>query len=467
MRAPDARAGTPRRVFLDSLGCRLNDAELQSWARAFRGAGHRIVGHPIDADVVVVNTCAVTGEAVRKSRQLIRRRHRENPRARLVLSGCFAELDRDRAAALEGVDLVVGNREKDRLATIVLDTLMPGVMPAPAREPHATPYPRAARTRAFVKVQDGCRHRCTFCIVTVARGEERSRTLDDVVGEISDLEAAGVQEIVLTGVHLGGYGSDVGVDLRTLVEAVLSRTRVPRVRLSSLEPWDLPDGFFDLWRDPRLMPHLHLPIQSGADTVLRRMGRRCDVATFRALADTARAAIDGVTLTTDVIVGFPGETDAEWRETMRTIESIGFGHLHVFTYSAREGTGAARLANQVTTATKRARSAEIRELAARMKADHLSRHVGTSRPVLWETRVDDGASPRVDIGIDVAAGASDTTVRWSGYTDNYLRVCTRVHESRSLANLTVDTRLVSHDGETLTGDVTVASLLAVATPSGG
>ncbi len=415
-------------VFLATLGCRLNEAEIESWSRAFASAGHRVVPAPERAQVMVVNSCAVTTEAARKSRQLVSRAHRANPNAHLVVTGCYAELEPERVAALTGVDLVVPNTDKDALAAMVGDldvTSMPTM--ATEADAEASHVYREARTRAFVKVQDGCRNRCTFCIVTVARGEERSRSIADIVAEINQLGALGYREAVLTGVHLGGYGSDLGVDLRALTEAVLADTDMPRVRLSSLEPWDLPAGFMSLLEHPRLMPHLHLPMQSGSDDVLRRMARRNTTAELEQLIADARAARDDVTITTDVIVGFPGETDAHWRETVDTVERIGFGHIHIFTYSVREGTTAARMPGHLPTAVKKARSRELHAIAARMKRAHLERFVGDTRDVLFEG---DGAG---------------------GYTDNYLRVTV----DAALGHCIAATRIVgvSTDGDELVGQV--------------
>lgn len=418
-------------VFLTTLGCRLNEAEIESWARQFRAAGHRVVGSPLEAQLMVVNTCAVTSEAARKSRKFVGGLHRQNPRAPLVVTGCFSELEPERAAELAGVDLVVANADKERLVEVVSRSIDPATMPVMATEPEGSHvYQHHGRTRAFVKVQDGCRNRCTFCIVTIARGDERSRTIDDVVDEVRALEDAGYKEAVLCGVHLGGYGSDLGTDLRALVEAVLERTTIARIRLSSLEPWDLPEGFFALWHDPRLMPHLHLPLQSGADEVLKRMSRRCSTASFARLVDDARAAIPDLTVTTDLIVGFPGETDDEWARTLDYARRIGFGHMHIFSFSPREGTKAARLAGQLRGDVKRARSRELHQLAAAMKAEHLARFVGSRRPVLWESRGDTDADGRVT---------------WSGYTDNYLRVVTRTDAGLELENEITSAHLVAVD----------------------
>jgi threonylcarbamoyladenosine tRNA methylthiotransferase MtaB len=406
-------------VFLTTLGCRLNEAEIAAWARGFQAAGHRIAASPERAQVLLLNTCAVTAEAARKSRQFVNRLHRQNPSARLVVAGCYAELEPAAVASLVGVDLVIGNGDKDRLVELVAEQLDLGAMPGLAAEPDGVHVYAGSRTRAFVKVQDGCRNRCAFCIVTIARGEERSRPIAEVVAEINALHASGYQEAVLTGVHLGGYGSDLGTELSALVDAVLQQTAIPRLRLSSLEPWDLPPDFFALWESPRLMPHLHLPLQSGCDSTLRRMARRCDTASFARLVETARAAIPSLTLTTDLIVGFPGESEAEWVATMDYVQQIGFGHVHIFGFSPRQGTTAARLRSQVPGDVKRERSRQMHALAARMKADHLAANLGQTRPVLWE-----GPGQVLPDGQRL----------WSGYTDNYLRAETIVEPTIALAN---------------------------------
>ncbi|MCK5479342.1 MAG: radical SAM protein, partial [Methylococcales bacterium] len=256
-------------VHLKTLGCRLNEAELETWAQAFQKAGHQITRELKDAHIVIINSCAVTSDAARKSRQLIRRIHRDNPSAKLVVSGCYATLNEDEAAQLMGVDLVISNRDKNQLVEQTLSSLNLDTMPAMSTEPGEISLFSRGRQRAFVKVQDGCRYRCTFCIVTVARGEEVSRSVQTIIDEINALHQQGINEVILTGVHLGGYGDDINSNLTDLIQAILEKTSIPRLRLGSLEPWELPVGFFDLFQNSRLMPHLHLPLQSGSDTVLR------------------------------------------------------------------------------------------------------------------------------------------------------------------------------------------------------
>ena len=319
-----------RSVYLKALGCRLNEAELERWSREFQLRGYRINHQPDDADVVVINTCAVTHEAVRKSRQLIRRSQRQNPLAKLVVSGCYTSLNSGESLDLEGIDLVVPNGDKDQLAELVTRRLEDHSMPLMATRPASAALYDRRRSRAFIKVQDGCRYRCTFCVVTLARGEERSRSIAEIIDEINTLVISGIKEAVLTGVHVGGYGSDIGSDLQTLIEAILDHTDLPRLRLASVEPWDLPTRFFELFAHSRLMPHLHLPLQSGCDSVLRRMARRCKTRDYESLVRDARTTIPDFNLTTDVIVGFPGESDDEWKQGLEFIERIGFSHVHIF-----------------------------------------------------------------------------------------------------------------------------------------
>ncbi|WP_045224247.1 tRNA (N(6)-L-threonylcarbamoyladenosine(37)-C(2))-methylthiotransferase MtaB [Methyloterricola oryzae] len=416
------------RVNLKTLGCRLNEAELETWAQQLLAEGHSLVADARDADLVVLNSCAVTQDAVRKSRQLVRRSHRENPSAKLVVSGCYATLNRDEAAQSLGVDLVVDNRDKARLLEIVKENLDIHAMPAFSSEPGESALFMRGRQRAFVKVQDGCRYRCTFCIVTVARGEERSRAVPDVVEEVRRLHEQGIQEVILTGVHLGGWGSDLGMRLDQLIAAVLEQTEIPRLRLGSLEPWELSEDFFALLGNPRFMPHLHLPLQSGADSVLRRMARRCKTAEFEALVRMARQAAPDLNITTDIIVGFPGESESEWQESLSFIERMGFGHIHVFSYSPREGTKAATLPDPIASQVKKARSQALHALAQRQKQETLSRHLGRRMAVLWE---------------ESRGSDSEGRHRYFGYTPNYLRVETTVPEGSELSNTIAEARLIA------------------------
>ncbi len=441
------------RVFLDQLGCRLNFSENNTLAGQLNAAGNHIVGRPEEAHVIVLNTCAVTAQAARKSRQAARRLHNRNPDARIAVTGCYATLAPTVTAQLPGVQLVADNQSKEMLHTLLEPWSAEFSDPEDLVriQPHGTPFAPASpdedgsRTRAFVKVQDGCQNRCTFCIVTTLRGESRSRTTADVVQEIQALVASGYREAVLTGVHLGAYGRDLAgsrrTDLKELAASILAQTDIARLRLSSLEPWELADGFFDLWQrwPDRLCPHLHLPLQAGTDAQLRRMARRCTVASFRRLVADARAAIPDLTITTDLIVGFPGESEADFEEGLRFVEEMRFAHAHIFPFSARAGTAAAAFNGHVPKAVKQERSRRMHELAARTGRGERMRFLGATRPVLWE-----GAGKELT--------DRPGTLLWTGLTDNYLRVMAHAPACVNLANRITPVRLVEFHGETMFGE---------------
>jgi threonylcarbamoyladenosine tRNA methylthiotransferase MtaB len=302
---------------------------------------------------------------------------------------------------------------------------------------------RRNRTRAFIKVQDGCNNKCTFCIVTMARGASRSRTLATLVDEVQQFAAQGIQEAVLTGVHLGSYGRDLScneqTDLKELVDALLSHTDIARLRLSSLEPWELADGFFELWQrwPGRLCPHLHLPLQAGTDRQLRRMARHCTTASFRQLVEDARAAIPDLVLSTDLIVGFPGETAPDFAEGLAFVEEMRFAHAHIFPFSPRQGTAAAAFSEQVSVAVKKERSRQLHTLIERTGRAERQRFIGQVRPVLWEGE----GQPLTD----------QSGRLWTGLTDNYLRVMAVAPEDAALHGVITPVYLKDIDGEILMG----------------
>ena len=410
-------------IYLCSLGCRLNQSEIETMARRFAAAGHIVVGDPAQADVCVVNTCAVTAGAERKSRHRVNALARANPEARIAIVGCYATLAPQRCAALPGVAWVIPNAEKDRTTKIVLPS-----PPLPL-----SPSPPLLRTRAFVKVQDGCDNHCTYCIIRLLRGPARSRPVAQVVAEVQALVEAGYQEAVLTGVNLGAYGHDLGLSdgLHTLIVTLLAHTDLPRLRLSSLEPWNLDETFFGLWENPRLCRQLHLPLQAGCDETLRRMGRRITTREFARLVESARAAVSGLAVTTDVIVGFPGEDETAFRASHDFVAAIEFARLHVFPYSPRPGTAAIRLPDRAPRQVCRARARAMRELGAEQASRFRRRFVGREIEVLWEQRRRDGL--------------------WTGLTDNYLRVITRTENN--LHNRLTATRLLTTQNGYLVGEV--------------
>ena len=339
------------RIYLTFLGCKLNQAEIETLGRAITSAGHGVVSDPGQADWAIVNTCAVTHIAARKSRQLVRRLRARNPMLRVAVIGCYADTSPVEAADL-GVDLVMPNREKERVVERIL-----GHVPAEDSLSKGGGRVPGARIRALVKIQDGCDNHCTYCIVREARGASRSRAPERVLAEVRRRLDEGHREVILTGVNIGAYGRDrrddaplpptAGWSLARLVREILESTVVPRLRLSSVEPWDVTDELLALWPDSRLCRHLHLPLQSGCDETLRRMGRGYTVSRFEETVRALRERVPDMAITTDLIVGFPGETDDEFEKTTRTVAQLAFSRLHVFRYSPRPGTPAASLPGAV------------------------------------------------------------------------------------------------------------------------
>jgi threonylcarbamoyladenosine tRNA methylthiotransferase MtaB len=364
----------PVTVALSTLGCRLNQVESQEIGALLEGHGFRVVAAGQAAQVHVINTCTVTGRADFSDRQLVRRVAREQPGAFLVVTGCYAQTDPEAVAALPGVDLVVGNQEKYRLPEL-LDSLVKRARPTvrvgdigTARAVPIAPFARVAgRSRAFVKIQDGCQHRCAFCIVPAARGRSRSQEPKVVLDQVRGLAAAGYLDITLTGVDIGHYGWDLyprttlAALLRTLAEVEGLRW----LRLSSVLPsYFTPELVEAVTTLPVMAPHLHLPLQSGSDRVLRLMRRPYHTGMYRALVDRLAAAIPGLGLGADVIVGHPGEGPEDFEATLGLVEALPFSSLHVFSYSDRNGTEAARRPDHVPAVAIRERSRRLRQLGA-------------------------------------------------------------------------------------------------------
>ncbi len=405
------------KIFLDMVGCRLNQSEIETYARQFRAAGHELIANPRDADLAVINTCTVTAAAASDSRQKLRQTARAGVR-QIAVTGCWSSLNPAGAAALPAVTHVIPNSRKEQLVFDILNIPPEDFDLEPiARQP--IPGARL-RTRAFIKVQDGCDNRCTFCVTTLARGASNSRTIHDV---LEDVRAAllegtsfpqiknsslGAKEIVLTGVHLGSWGQDFTPPqhLCDLIIAIINDTDTPRLRLSSLEPWDLDEEFFSLWEHPRLCRHLHLPLQSGSASTLRRMARKTTPSSFAALVNAARAIVPDIAITTDLIAGFPGESEAEFFETLSFIQEMKFAGGHVFTYSPRPGTVAAHMSGQVSYPVRKERNARLRACLADSARKYRSRFLGQTLPVLWES----------------ASTFGPELWHLSGLTDNYLRV---------------------------------------------
>ncbi len=388
------------RVALHSLGCKLNQAELQEYAITFEAQGCLVVGPRDAADVYVINTCTVTAEAERKARQWLRMVRRTHPGALLVACGCGVQRARAEFELL--ADMVLGNHEKANAASLVAERLTGGR----GRETDVAAAARVGRTRSLVKVQEGCATPCTYCVVPRVRIGEQSVARETVLSTVRARIDAGYREIVLTGTRIGAY-RDGTVDLAWLVTEVLAMPGLGRLRLSSLQPRELTDALLSLWQDRRLCRHFHLALQSGSATVLRRMRRAYDPAEYADALRRLRLAVPGVAITTDVIVGFPGESDDEFEQTVAFCRTAGFARIHVFPYSRRPGTPAAAMPDQLPGPLIRKRVAGMERVAQESRQTYASSWLGRRVQVLWEEELAPGC------GV------------YAGTSDNYLSVLCR------------------------------------------
>lgn len=369
------------------VGCRLNQSELERIGSQARQAGHHLVGEISQADLAIINTCAVTTKAAAESRKLARKLNRDGVHD-IILTGCWASLEPNIAAALPGVTHVITNLQKNELQRIALNPIDTTINAEPSQR---QPLPGARkRTRAFIKVQDGCDKRCTFCITTIARGKSKSEKLTSILEEIHAAVAGGTKEVILTGVQLGSWGLDLPekVSLETLIRCILYHTDVPRVRLSSLEPWSVSDALLEIWHDPRVCQQIHLPLQSGSALTLKRMARNTKPNRFRALIHRLRQRFPQLAITTDIIVGFPGESESLFEESLAFIESIQFADGHVFAFSERPGTAAALFPDQIHPSIRRERSQRMRSVFDRSAKEFQTSFLGSNVSVLWQSLIE-------------------------------------------------------------------------------
>ena len=402
------RSGAPVVAAL-TLGCKLNQAETQAAARALQAAGCVTVDRPADADAWLINTCSVTHIADRKARRLIRLAKRISPGAPVVVTGCYAQHAGETLLTELGVDVLIPNERKSEAADAVLRELArtrTDAADGPSPPEIAERATRSKqRTRAFVKIQEGCDDVCAFCIVPSVRGRERAVPITEIVQQVRRRVAEGVQEIVLTGTQPGAYGRDRsdGANAARLIRALLDETDAPRLRYSSIQPQDITPELLACWDDARLCRHFHLALQSGADDVLRRMRRRYNAAQFLNAVRTIRAAVPGAAITTDVIVGFPGERAADFERTYELCREAAFADLHVFPYSPRPRTGAALLEDNVPPQVKRERARRLRELAAEQARKFRAGLISETLPVLFESFHDGRLNGLTDTYVPVEA----------------------------------------------------------------
>ena len=409
---------------LHNLGCKVNAYETEAMQQQLEERGYEIVPFDQKADVYIINTCSVTNIADRKSRQMLHRAKKQNPDAIVVGAGCYVQTKEAQALVDESIDIVIGNNKKHELVPLLREyeashrkmACVADINHEKQAYEELSLSRTAEHTRAFIKVQDGCNQFCTYCIIPFARGRVRSRELPDVLQEIRTLAKSGYREVVLTGIHLSSYGVDNGESLLHLIEAVHELEGIERIRLGSLEPRIVTDAFAKRLSElPKICPHFHLSLQSGCDTVLSRMNRRYDTAEYEVGCALLRRYFEHPAITTDVIVGFPGETDEEFETTERYLERIHFYEMHIFQYSRREGTKAAAMPDQVPEAVKKERSEKLLALGHRMSEEFRRYYLGRQVTALLEEEF-----------------LYDGKRYYTGYTKEYVKVA--VETEKDLSN---------------------------------
>ncbi|XOQ49551.1 MAG: tRNA (N(6)-L-threonylcarbamoyladenosine(37)-C(2))-methylthiotransferase MtaB [Eubacteriales bacterium] len=405
------------KVSVITLGCKVNQYESQAMLSQLTAAGFRACGAEEESDVVLINSCTVTAMSDHKVRQALHRARRKNPDAVIVLTGCMPQAFPEAAAELQDADIVLGNSNRSSLLPDILNYLS-----SRQRIVDIVPHEKTSgfeamkvnqfyeRTRAFVKIEDGCNRFCSYCIIPYARGRVRSKPMEELKKEINEIAANGYREVVLTGINLSAYGQDIGLHLCDAVETACAPENIARVRLGSLEPEQLSEEVIArLSRQKKLCAQFHLSLQSGCDETLRRMNRHYNTDEYRTIVKNLRAAFPNAAITTDIMVGFPGETEEEFQKSLDFAKEIGFAKVHVFAYSRRPGTKANDAPDQVTQAVKEQRSRRMIEITQKTKEDFFRRQVGLTEPVLFERECEKGV--------------------YEGYTENYTPVKTQSGES--------------------------------------
>lgn len=427
-----------------TLGCKVNQADTASMENLFLRSGHQLVSFDGEADVYIINTCVVTNTGQRKSRQTIHRAIRKNPNALIVVTGCYPQTAAEEVKAIAGVDMIIGNQDRAQIVQLVEERLahrQTDTLDAVHKLTASTAFEEMAagditdKTRAFLKIQEGCNQFCTYCIIPYARGPLRSRSLESIRTETQRLISAGFKEIVLIGIHLGCYGKENpdGPTLYDAVKTVLDVPGVQRLRLGSLESVEVEPRLLTLMQeDARFCRHLHLPLQSGCDKTLQAMHRPYTTAKFKTLLADIKTKVPDIAITTDVIVGFPGETEADFKTTCKFAESCGFSKMHIFPFSARKGTPAEKFAGAVTEAVKKERADILGRIDETMHKTFLQAMVGQTAEVLFEQPA----------GEDY----------FEGLTGNYQRVFVK-SGGRNLGGEILPVKITAFDGEKLLGEI--------------
>ena len=402
-------------VAFHTLGCKVNQYETEAMEEMFEKNGYRVVGEDDYSDIYVINTCTVTNLSDRKSRQFIRKSKKNNPGAIVAVVGCYSQVSPEEVETIEGVDVIIGTSDRNRIVELCeeaertkrrINIVRPVKTYKKFEKINIDDL--KSRTRAFVKIQDGCNQFCSYCIIPYARGPIRSREFGDIEQEVRKLASAGFKEVVLTGIHVASYGKDLKREsLGEVIDKISLIEGIERIRLSSLEPTLIDRDFMEIMtKSPKICDYFHLSLQSGSDTVLERMNRKYTTEEYREKVRLIREYLPDAGITTDIIVGFPGETEQEFQETVRFVEEIGFSRIHVFKYSPRKGTPAATMDNQVHGEVKNIRSGLLIALGDRLSEEFNGKYIENPKDVLYEEHT------KRDLNV------------YEGYTSNYIRVRT-------------------------------------------
>ena len=429
-----------KKVASHALGCKVNQYESEAIAELFAERGYEVVGIDEPADVYVINTCTVTNFGDKKSRQLIRKVKRQNPDAIVAAIGCYAQTQPEKIKEIEGVNLIVGTNKRSEIVDLVENysaqqgtICTVGEILKDHSFEHLSIQKLEGRTRAYLKIQDGCSQFCTYCIIPYARGPVRSRSIDDIAEEVETLAKNGFKEVVLAGIHVASYGKDLeGTNLLDAIKRVHGVDGIERIRFSSIEPNFATEEFVsELAKLPKVCDHFHLSLQSGCNKTLKRMNRKYTAEQYIESVERLKKYFPNVAFTTDIIAGFPGETEEDFEESYKFAEKIGFSKIHAFPYSPKTGTPAAKMPDQVLNSVKNERTNRLISLSNRMADEFIEGFVGKTMPVLYEQEIAEGV--------------------YEGYTTNYIRVNSK--SDKNLCNVIADTKIMSVEHETAEGRI--------------
>ncbi len=429
-----------KKVASHALGCKVNQYESEAIAELFAERGYEVVGIDEPADVYVINTCTVTNFGDKKSRQLIRKVKRQNPDAIVAAIGCYAQTQPEKIKEIEGVNLIVGTNKRSEIVDLVENysaqqgtICTVGEILKDHSFEHLSIQKLEGRTRAYLKIQDGCSQFCTYCIIPYARGPVRSRSIDDIAEEVETLAKNGFKEVVLAGIHVASYGKDLeGTTLLDAIKRVHGVDGIERIRFSSIEPNFATEEFVsELAKMPKVCDHFHLSLQSGCNKTLKRMNRKYTAEQYIESAERLKKYFPNVAFTTDIIAGFPGETEEDFEESYKFAEKIGFSKIHAFPYSPKTGTPAAKMPDQMLNSVKNERTNRLISLSNRMADEFIEGFVGKIMPVLYEQEISEGV--------------------YEGYTTNYIRVHSK--SDKNLCNVIADTKIMSVEHETAEGRI--------------